>query len=178
MKKLIPLGLMLIGIGGGVGAGLVLRPDAAATATATADEESAVDHGNAEVNVAAASHEAAPEPSPAHGGGAGGQEYIKFNNQFVVPIVDRDRVEAMIVMSLSLEVTQGQSDAVYLHEPKLRDAFLQVMFDHANMGGFSGVFTDTAKLDALRTGLKEVASSILGNAVTTVLITEFARQQM
>ena len=69
-------------------------------------------------------------------------EYVKLNNQFVVPVVEDGRVAAMVVLSLSLEVEAGNTEAVYQREPKLRDAFLQVLFDHANVGGFCGSFTD------------------------------------
>ena len=99
-----------------------------------------------------------------------------MNNQFVVPIVDEGRVSAMVVLSLSLEVEPGNTEAVYQREPKLRDAFLQVLFDHANIGGFSGSFTDVSNLVVLRTSLKEAASRVLGTVVVDVLITDIARQ--
>jgi len=85
-------------------------------------------------------------------------------------------VDALVVLSLSLEVEAGNTEAVYLREPKLRDAFLQVMFDHANVGGFSGSFTDGSNLIVLRTSLKEAAAMILGTMVHDVLITDIARQ--
>ncbi|MEX1235219.1 MAG: flagellar basal body-associated FliL family protein [Roseovarius sp.] len=180
MKKLIPLVLMLVGIGVGVGAGLVLRPDTGSAelpSVAAADDAKPNARDAAEDGAAPARRDD-PAQTDADGGKPGTFDYVKMNNQFVVPIVERDRVEAMIVMSLSLEVTSGQSEAVYLQEPKLRDAFLQVMFDHANMGGFGGVFTDTAKLDTLKSGLTDVAFGILGEGFKSVLITDFVRTQM
>ena len=99
-----------------------------------------------------------------------------MNNQFVVPVVHDGRVDALVVLSLSLEVEAGNTEAVYLREPKLRDTFLQVMFDHANVGGFSGSFTDGSILIVLRTGLKEAAAMIMGTTVRDVLITDIARQ--
>jgi hypothetical protein len=184
MKLLLPLFLLLVGVAGGVGAGLAMRPDptsqdadmAAHTGAADADHSNAADTVSSDDH-ADAGHGADDHYENYHGAGAG-SEYIKLNNQFVVPIVARDSIEAVIVMSLSLEVPAGQSEAVYLHEPKLRDAFLQVMFDHANMGGFTGIFTDTAKLDVLRLGLREVAATILSDGVESVLITDLVRQQM
>ncbi len=99
-----------------------------------------------------------------------------MNNQFVVPVVKDGRVASMIVLSLSLEVAAGNTEAVYQREPKLRDAFLRVLFDHANVGGFSGSFTDGANLLVLRTNLKEAAALVLGPVVSDVLITDIARQ--
>ncbi len=179
MKKLIPLVFMLVGIGGGVGAGLALRPD---TAAVPGDAEQAEQASPSEAGHDTAAQDThGSESTNGHGadsGHDGGLEYIKLNNQFVVPIVEKDSVEALIVMSLSLEVTSGQSETVYLREPKLRDEFLQVMFDHANMGGFRGTFTDTEKLDVLRRGFLNVAEGVLGPVVTAVLITDITRQKM
>jgi flagellar basal body-associated protein FliL len=174
LRKLLPILLALIGLGGGVGAGLFLRPapapeDHAADATAAAGAEG--DH-------------AAEETPPAEEGGvkaegedaANATEYVKMNNQFVVPVVEDRRVAAMVVLSLSLEVENGSTETVYQREPKLRDVFLQVLFDHANTGGFSGSFTDGSNLVVLRTSLKEAAALVLGKVVKDVLITDIARQ--
>ncbi|WP_348984503.1 flagellar basal body-associated FliL family protein [Aliiroseovarius sp. S1339] len=103
-------------------------------------------------------------------------EFVKINNQFVIPVVRDEKVVALVVLSLSLEVTTGSREAVYLREPKLRDEFLQVMFNHANSGGFDGVFTQTSKLTNLRRALREVATSILGTVVHDVLVTNIMRQ--
>jgi hypothetical protein len=153
LRKLLPIILALVGLGGGVGAGLFLRP-APSPEDAVAAEETA----------------AAKDPQE------GGQEYVKMNNQFVVPVVEKGRVAAMVVLSLSVEVAPGNTEAVYQREPKLRDVFLQVLFDHANVGGFSGSFTDGSNLISLRTSLKEAAGLILGTSVRDVLITDIARQ--
>lgn len=170
MKKLFPLILVLLGVGGGVGAGLALRPapspldNAQGTASADAD-----DH--------------APKKDADHAqiddhGSLDTVEFIKLNNQFVVPVVEGDRVETLVIMSLSIEVETGNSEMIYRREPKLRDSFLQVLFDHANMGGFRGEFTNTGNLDVLRSGLLEVAQGVVGKVVTGVLITDLARQDL
>lgn len=103
-------------------------------------------------------------------------EYVKMSNQFVVPILEKGRVIAMVILNLSLEVTPGTSEGIYAREPKLRDAFLQILFDHANSGGFNGDFTDGANLTLLRKALKEVARTTIGESVTDVLVTDLARQ--
>jgi hypothetical protein len=157
LKKLLPVVLALLGLAGGVGAGLVLRP-----------ESKAEDHVTSET--AEGSDEDAADSADS------GPEYVKLNNQFVVPVVEQGRVAAMVVLSLSLEMAPGNTETVYDREPKLRDVFLQVLFDHANVGGFSGSFTDGSNLIVLRTSLKEAAALILGTTVRDVLITDIARQ--
>ena len=86
------------------------------------------------------------------------------------------RVSSLVVVSLSLEVTPGQVERVYEMEPKLRDGLLQVLFDHANSGGFNGSFTDGANLVLLREALLETALRIFGKDVTDVLIVDIVRQ--
>ena len=99
-----------------------------------------------------------------------------MSNQFVVPVVDHDKVTALVVLSLSIEVSLGQKEAVYAKEPKIRDSFLQVLFDHANIGGFDGAFTNANNLDVLRGALREIAQKDVGDQVIDVLIVEIARQ--
>ena len=103
-------------------------------------------------------------------------EFVKMSNQFVVPIVNDESVQALVVMSLSLEVPAGQKDAVYAREPKLRDSLLQIMFDHANVGGFDGAFTEANNLAVLRRALLEASQKVMGKQVADVLIIEIARQ--
>jgi flagellar protein FliL len=171
--KLFPILLALVGLGCGIGTGIFLRPATGADDHAVVDasgghateDENATDGGHA--TDGDAEHAEPDESAP---------EYVKMNNQFVVPVVDEGRVAAMVVLTLSLEVEAGNTEMVYQHEPKLRDAFLQVMFDHANTGGFNGTFTDGSNLVVLRTSLKEAAGLVLGTIVGDVLITDIARQ--
>ena len=54
---------------------------------------------------------------------------------------------------------------------------LQVLCDHANIGGFDGAFTEAKMLNVLRSALREVAQRDLGSdVVNDVLILEIARQ--
>lgn len=104
------------------------------------------------------------------------REYVDMSNQFVIPILSEGVVAGLVVLSLSLEVQEGQSNAVLTHEPKLRDVFLQAMFAHANAGGFRGSFTDSAALAPLRQALLEAATGILPEIVSGVLIKDIVRQ--
>ncbi|NUB44609.1 flagellar basal body-associated FliL family protein [Fertoebacter nigrum] len=148
MRKILPLLLALLGLAAGGGAGFALRP--APSSDAPPPE-------------AKAETQAPPD-------------YVKLNNQFVVPVVEDGRVAALVILALSLEVTQGNSEAVYLREPKLRDGMLQVLFDHANAGGFRGAFTDGSNLVLLRKALLETAKQVLGDMVSDVLIVDIMRQ--
>jgi flagellar FliL protein len=154
LGKLLPILLILIGVGGGIGAGVMLRP---------APEPAA--EGAHEAPVAEPTVDPANMP-----------DYAKLNNQFVIPVVEKGRVAAMVILALSLEVEKGKTEEVFTREPKLRDVFLQILFDHANAGGFNGSFTDGANLILLRKSLLEAAKSVLGTVVSDVLISDIARQ--
>ena len=180
MKKLIlPLLLTLIGLGGGVGAGIALRPSpdervvinpcgnvgAEGSSTDAAASEAGLD-----AEAAVADQTATAEGDPPT------KEYVKLNNQFIVPVVDDGKVNALVVLSVSIEVKFGASEKIYGMEPKLRDAFLQVLFDHANSGGFDGDYTASNAMDSLRVALFETARKAAGSVVTDVLITDIVRQ--
>ena len=146
MRKFLPLLLALVGLGAGLGAGLFLRPS---------------DTGE----------EATAPPTP-----LAPAEYVKLSNQFVVPVVERGEISSLVILSLSLEIDPGASEAVYAREPRLRDAFLQVLFQHANSGGFHGAFTADMPMTALRTALRETAQKIVGPQVRDTLIIDLVRQ--
>jgi flagellar protein FliL len=186
MKKLLPVILALLGSAAGAGAGFMLRPATdAATSDSHAPAAADAEHGAAPTDTehaadakpaADAEHAADGEHATEGEHAENGPEYVKLNNQFVVPVVENGNVTAMVILSLSLEVSPGSTEAVYAREPKLRDVFLQVLFDHANSGGFRGTFTDGANLVVLRTALLEIARRTLGEIVTDVLIVDIARQ--
>ena len=167
IRILIPLVMLLIGMGGGVGAAMMLRP--------APDPTPVGQEGAQRVAAPDAKGHAATEPQTPPDGA---RDYVKLNNQFVVPVVADKAVSALVVLSLSIEVAQGDSKLIYSQEPKLRDALLQVLFDHANMGGFDGDFTNAGRMDVLRMSLTEAAQKVVGGAVTGVLITNLARQDI
>ncbi|MEL6958410.1 MAG: flagellar basal body-associated FliL family protein [Pseudomonadota bacterium] len=168
MKKLlVPLILMILGVGGGVGAGIVLLKPQEDDMIAENPCGDMQDHEQVQ--------QAAAAPAPV---ALSDREYARMNNQFVVPVVTDGVVTALVVMSLSIEVEAGGQEAVFSHEPRLRDAFLQVMFDHANIGGFSGAFTSTSNMRQLREGLQRAADEVMMGHITDVLIVEIVRQDV
>lgn len=164
-RKILPFLLAFIGIAGGVGAGLLMEQES----VEPTEPKTSVDT------------EVQDPDATEHGGNSeksDGREYVRLNNQFLVPVVTGSQVEALVLLSLSVETTSAGSQSVYKLEPKLRDAFLQELFEHANRGGFAGQFTSAGKLDVLRTALTEVARAIVGKSVSGVLITDIARQDI
>lgn len=169
LSKLLPVILLIVGTGGGIGAGIMLAPEPEAP-PATETAGAAEDGDHAPVPVA--------EEELTEDGEVVEREYIKIANQFVVPVVEREQLSSLVVISLSLEAKKGSKEKVHAYEPKLRDVFLQVLFDHANMGGFRGAFTRSDVLNPLRDALREAAQHHLGKDIYDVLIMEMSRQDV
>ena len=166
MGKLIPIVVVLLGAGGGVGAGMMLKP--APDPCMPEDSEACL----AEAEAAEKAEMMAKEAERADA------EFAELKRQFVIPIVRDGRVSALVVASLALEIDTGATEAVFSLEPKLRDAFLQVMFVHAHSGGFDGTFTARQAMADLKERLNEVARPIIGASLHNVLITEIVRQDI
>jgi len=112
MKKIIvPILLLGLGTGAGIGAAIFLKEEPVAQ-----DQAHAVDcvapQNTQELE------EMLTEPDPDDVVSA---EYVTLDNQFVVPIVKDDKIDALIVLTVNIEVPAGGKDIVTLAEPKLRD---------------------------------------------------------
>ncbi len=98
MKKLLPLIFLLFGSAAGGGVGFVLRP-----APPEMPAEMAKD--------ATESGTKAEEPGAKDEEPDSPVEYVKLNNQFVVPVVKNRVVISLVVMALSLEAPEGSKEA-------------------------------------------------------------------
>jgi hypothetical protein len=173
LLKLVPILLALLGLGIGVGAGIAFRPMPVTSSDTLEDGQEnpcgdvQTDNDGSEIS-----------SNEQDVGDLSQYDFAKLNNQFVVPIVIDGKVNYLVVMSLTLQVKIGETESVFQAEPKLRDTLLQVMFDHANSGGFSGPFTEAARMNILRTALLEAAQIVLGDLVSDVLIIDVVRQDV
>ena len=170
MSKLIPVLLLLVGIAGGVGAGLVLAPEPLACPAAGDGEAASPPEG------------CPPPPDPVvadESGGEGGEapaEFVRMNDQFVIPVLRDGEARALVVLSITLEVEPGRTGAIFEIEPRLRDALLRVLFDHANAGGFDGAYTAAGPMVRLRRALLEAAVKIGGDDIRDILVLDLLRQ--
>ena len=167
MKKILPVLIIVIGLVAGGGVGLLLRPTPADPIECSGTNP---DNDCATNDETSAHEKVAPDLEDVY--------YVKLSKQFVVPVVGDSKVVALVVMSLSIETTPLMSDVVFTREPKLRDALLEVMFLHANSGGFDGQFTGGEAMRDLRRSLLEAAVGVIGADVFNVLITDILRQDV
>ena len=102
--------------------------------------------------------------------------YQRLEGQFLVPLVEDGRVASIVVIELALEIDDTADLAVAGKEPLLRDRMLQILFDHANIGGFDGMFTSNNNMALLRRALLDAATQVMGERVVfEVLITNILR---
>ncbi len=172
MRKFAPVVFLLVGLAAGAGAGIALKPKGGSNGASESQAQTGKEKSDTNKSAASKAQDVGKKPKAS----PGDFEYLKLSRPFVVPVVESERIAAMVMMSLSLEVVPGISDSFYSIEPKLRDRFLQVLFDHANTGGFDGNFTNSDNLAVLRKSLLNVARKEMGGDVTKVLITSVNRQ--
>lgn len=181
MKNLVPVCIAVVGliVGLTVGhfapAGTAL-PTAELHATEVASETSEDNSGNHSAQSGEVSENVAEGIEGVSHSSDVEFEYVKLAQQFVIPVFSNAKVSALIVISLSLEIMPATNELVFAKEPKLRDVFLQVMFTHAQSGGFDGAFTTGQPISDFKKSLKQAAIEVLGETVHDVLITDMVKQ--
>lgn len=118
-----------------------------------------------------------------HGGDHGkeGSEstgFMKFSRQFVVPVVSRDNVSALVILDINLELDPSATENAYSREPKVRDAILKTLLQLSNEGAFGPGLLEEENLNDVRARLLVAAQAILTDDVIDVLILNVARQDI
>ena len=192
MKRILPILLVSVfALAAGAGAGAFLKPvpvpdENGAQDPADNGEVDSAKQGDIDNSEVHKSDDAKEEMEPtaqhtgddAQDGEDKAIDYVKIERQFIVPVVEEGQISSLVLMSVALEVKEGGSEVVFEKEPKLRDAFLQVFFAHAQSGGFDGSFTRESRLADLRTSLMKAARKVLGEIAQGVLLTNILRQDV
>ncbi|MFD1794675.1 hypothetical protein FQV27_06675 [Paracoccus aurantiacus] len=178
IKKLLPVFLIVLAACGGLFGGDVLRQKSAAEPAAAGDDA----HAAAQPDGTAEDAEGQVDVTGGHGGAKHGaaekkaSSYLRFPSQFFVPVMHGDRLDGMIILSLTVEMPAEEEETVFRQEFRLRDAFLRTLLIHANTGGFDGNYTIEPRMRRLREALLKTALDHSDGVVTDVLIEDIARQ--
>jgi hypothetical protein len=108
----------------------------------------------------------------------GSSGYMKFSRQFIVPVVRRDSVNALVILEINLELHPSATESAYTREPKVRDALLSSLLQLSNEGAFNEQLLAQENLEGIRARLLESAKGVLGDDVIGVLILSVARQDI
>lgn len=109
-----------------------------------------------------------------HGGDT--VSYLKFKRQFVVPVMDKNKIEALVIMNLNIELDKHAPSNVYNMEPKLRDAIMRELLALSSDDIFGENLTSAESYQTLRSTLLRASKSVVREGVKDILILDIARQ--
>ena len=101
MMKFIPIIALILGAGAGAFGGLSLQP---------ADDESQMESEESK----------AEEETEADLSDASDLQFLKLNNQFIVPVISNESVTSVVVVSLGLEVASGETTQNFFSRAKAK----------------------------------------------------------
>jgi len=188
MIKIIAIILQIVAVAGGVTLGLFLKSggdDAAKTddgtheTVASDDEHKEKNSKDEKKKKSKSDHKKSNDHSGDKGGdGKGDSGFMKFGRQFIVPVVGRNGVSALVVLDISLELAPSAKEDIYTREPKIRDALLSSLLTLSNEGAFDERLLQPENVEEIRNVLLSSAQSVMGDDVIGVLILNVAKQHL
>ncbi|MGJ8560755.1 MAG: hypothetical protein ACSHX3_11005 [Litorimonas sp.] len=179
MKALLFPVVLAVFAAGGVIAADKVRGDGAPASVSEKDHDTKADsHGKPEK---ADSHGKSDKKTSGHGhkGGdtyGGETDFIKFNRQFVVPVLKDNAVDALVLINLALEVPANKRDEMFRLEPRFRDGFIRELLQLSDDGYFDQELTSSDTYEILRETLSRAANDISDGGVNKILILDLSRQ--
>lgn len=115
-----------------------------------------------------------------HGDSGSGDEpsYYRFSREFVVPIIDDDRVRSLVILNLNLQVSASASQNLFSKEPALRDNIMTTLIA---LSGDDTVFNSLNNIDHYETIRSMILANLqdsFSNDIENVLILDMARQDL
>ena len=174
IRKIIPLLLAIVAAAVGLFGGEALRADP----RPDGGSESVSDNGLEATEPAADETKAEGSPKPKEDAKkTDATAYFRFPSQFFVPVMHGDRLDAVMILTLTLEIPAERQEAMFSEEFRLRDSLLRTLLVHANTGGFDGNYTIEPRMRRLRESLLNAAQEAGGDSISEVLIEDIAQQQ-
>ena len=103
--------------------------------------------------------------------------FFKFKRQFVVPVMTRGKIAALVIMNLSLELNSEIPENIYTLEPKLRDALTRELLSLSNKGVFGANLTSAESYEDVRRTLLSAVTAVTPEGIQDILILDIARQE-
>jgi flagellar basal body-associated protein FliL len=102
--------------------------------------------------------------------------FVDMERKFVVPLVRGSRVRSLVVVDLRLEVRSSAETRAQELKPRIRDLFLDTLYEMAVAGAFDGDLYSNNVQGEMRARLLEDARRVLQDDATAILIGELLRQ--
>lgn len=101
---------------------------------------------------------------------------MKFKRQFVVPVVKRKRIDALVIMNINLELNDEAPDNIYILQPKLRDAITRELLALSDSDVFGEGLTSIESYQKIQDSLLRACQNVVPYGLETILILDLARQ--
>ncbi len=177
LNKILPIVITLVAVGGAGFAAMTLKGGPAAVPAAEHGEGGGGQGGGG-------------DHGGGHGGGGGhgsvkqvhgeadtdGVGYFNFRRNFIVPVVGTDRVQALVLLNVSVEMDEVNIDSAQQREPNIRDAFMKSLLAMSHEGLFNQDITDPDVYSEIQQRLLETAKYSIDESVRSILLVDFARQ--
>ncbi len=102
--------------------------------------------------------------------------FYKFSREFVVPIIRDSRVDALVILNISLEVEGDTAQKLFTLDPKLRDNIMSTLIVLSNEPGLFDNMTQVENYERIRSAVLENLRNVIPEGINNVLILDFAKQ--
>ena len=175
VKQIVPAIVALLCILAGGAGGYFMKSSSAASAPSAAHEDTEKGHG--EAKKADKGHDKGGKSQ--HGEAAGGEvTFYKFTREFVVPMIEDDRVKSLVILNLNLEIDTSISQELFSKEPILRDNIMTTLVKLSSGGKTMDSITDVDNYETLRSMILSNLQNEIPEGIHNVLILDMARQDL
>lgn len=185
MKQFFPALIAGVCIAAGGAGGYFLKSGSAAPAASAADGHEAPKPSHGE-DKGGSHDEKKAEKKDSHGGDAGHgastatteYAYYKFSREFVVPMIQDDRVKSLVIFNLNLEVEPSVSQELFSKEPVVRDNIMSTLIKLSNDGKTFQSLSNVENYETMRSMVLKNLQTEVAAGIHNVLILDMARQDL
>ena len=87
-----------------------------------------------------------------------------------------NRVDALVLLTFSVEMEADKIEEARTREPRIRDAFMKQLLSLSHEGVFNQDITDPDVYNVIQERLLETAREVVDENVKSILLVDFARQ--
>lgn len=116
-----------------------------------------------------------------HGASSSGSEsaYFKFSREFVVPIIQNERVASLVILNINIESDATLSDKLFSQEPVIRDVVMTTLIEISGDGKTFQSMTSIENYETLRSLiLVALQKKFPDMGIKNILILDIARQDL
>ncbi len=191
MKQIIPIIMVLVFVATGALGGSLLKAGGSAGSSVekAAKDEAHDEKGGGDKKQAKGDHggdkkdkkeKKDKKAKGGHGDKSDGPvkevSFYKFSREFVVPIIRESRVDALVILNISLEVEGDTAQKLFTLDPKLRDNIMSTLIVLSNEPDLFDNMTQVENYERIRGEVLKNLRNVIPEGINNVLILDFAKQ--